>query len=157
MMSMFESSRTEKVYLGDDLVRDVSVDAIARFDGISNGNEEEVLRLPRCVLVALIRNYYCLMCRVIRKVVDRYSSTVVGVTTSSKNGWGRCCYGRQWWRERGGYVCVMGGELDDGGTEKVTNVGGWTKYIMLKEGVGLEEVQRMVSEITSNILTVHKL
>jgi len=28
---------------------------------------------------------------------------------------------------------------------------------MLKEGVGLEEVRRMVSEITNDVLTVHKL
>ena len=49
------------------------------------------------------------------------------------------------------------GKLDDGGVGKVTHVGGWTKYIVLKEGVGLEQVRRMVSEITSNVLTVHKL
>ena len=29
------------------------------------------------VLVALTRNYYCLVCRVIEKVVDRYSGTIV--------------------------------------------------------------------------------
>ncbi|KAJ8428563.1 hypothetical protein Cgig2_000427 [Carnegiea gigantea] len=81
----------------------------------------------------------------------------VGVTTSGKNGWERRYYGRQWWGERGGYVCVMGGKLDDGGAEKVTHVGGWMKYIVLKDGVALEEVQRMVSEITSDVLTVHKL
>ncbi|KAJ8437412.1 hypothetical protein Cgig2_008765 [Carnegiea gigantea] len=88
--------------------------------------------------------------RVIGKVVDRYSGTVVDVTTSGENGWGRCYCGRQWWAERGG--C-----LDDGGVRKVTHVGGWTKYIVLKEGVGLEEVRRIVSEITSDVLTVHKL
>ncbi|KAJ8440894.1 hypothetical protein Cgig2_022750 [Carnegiea gigantea] len=72
-----------------------------------------------------------------------YGSTVVGVTTSGKNGWGRCYCGRQWWGERGGCVCVMGDKLDDGGAGKVTHVEGWTKYIVLKEGVGLEEVRRM--------------
>ena len=39
-------------------------------------------------LVALTRNCYCLMYRVIGKVVDRYSGTVVCVTMSGKNGWG---------------------------------------------------------------------
>ncbi|KAJ8441438.1 hypothetical protein Cgig2_023624 [Carnegiea gigantea] len=48
-------------------------------------------------------------------------------------------------------------ELDDGETGKVTYVGDWTKCIVLKEGVRLEEVRRMVSEITSNVLTVHQL
>ncbi|KAJ8446148.1 hypothetical protein Cgig2_015919 [Carnegiea gigantea] len=94
------------------------------------------------VLIVLTRNCY-LMCRVIGKVVDRYSGTVVGVTTYGKNGWGYCRCGRQWWRERGGCVRVMEDELDDGGAEKVTYVGGWTKCIVLKEGVGLEEVRRM--------------
>ncbi|KAJ8420889.1 LOW QUALITY PROTEIN: hypothetical protein Cgig2_003185 [Carnegiea gigantea] len=35
--------------------------------------------------------------------------------------------------------------------------GGSKKYIMLKEGLGTEEVQRMVSEVTSHDLTVQKL
>ena len=48
------------------------------------------------LFVALIRNCYSLMCMVIRKVFDRYSGTVVGVMTSSRNGWRRCCCGRQW-------------------------------------------------------------
>ncbi|KAJ8440895.1 hypothetical protein Cgig2_022751 [Carnegiea gigantea] len=56
------------------------------------------------------------------------------------------------------WLCMCyGGKLDDGGAGKVTHVGGWTKYIVLKESVGLEEVRRMVSEITNDILTVHKL
>jgi len=45
-------------------------------------------------------------------------------------------------------------ELDDSGGGKVTYVRGWTK---LKEDMGLEEVQRKVSEITGNELTVQKL
>lgn len=49
-----------------------------------------------------------------------------------------------------------GGELDDGGTGKVIYVGGWTKCIVLKEGMGLEEVQRKVSEISGNDLIVYK-
>ncbi|KAJ8426836.1 hypothetical protein Cgig2_025241 [Carnegiea gigantea] len=51
----------------------------------------------------------------------------------------------------------MGGELDDGGGRKVTHIGGWTKCIVLKEDMGLEDVQRKVSEITGNDLTVRKL
>jgi len=35
--------------------------------------------------------------------------------------------------------------------------GGWTKCIVLKEGLGMDEVRRMVSEITGNDLTVQKL
>ena len=38
------------------------------------------------LFVALIRNCCSLMCMVIGKVVDRYSGTVVGVMTSSRNG-----------------------------------------------------------------------
>ncbi|KAJ8441429.1 hypothetical protein Cgig2_023615 [Carnegiea gigantea] len=83
---------------------------------------------------------------VIGKVVDRYSGTVVRYSVLQRL---EAVVG-----ERGGCVCVMGGKLGDSGGEKVTHVGGWTKYIVLKEGVGLEEVQRMV---TSNVLTVHKL
>jgi len=51
----------------------------------------------------------------------------------------------------------MGGELDDCGAGKVTCVGDWTKCIMLKEGMRLEEVRRKVSEITGSDLTVQKL
>ena len=51
----------------------------------------------------------------------------------------------------------MGGELDDVGGGKVTYVGGWTKCILLKEDMGLEEVRRKVSEITGIELTVQKL
>ena len=50
-----------------------------------------------------------------------------------------------------------GGELDDGGAEKVTYVGDWTKCIILKKGLGMEEVQRMMSEIASNGLIMQKL
>ncbi|KAJ8423694.1 hypothetical protein Cgig2_003378 [Carnegiea gigantea] len=50
----------------------------------------------------------------------------------------------------------MGGELDDGGAEKVTYAAGLTKCIMLKEGIGMEEVRRMVIEITGNDLSVKK-
>ncbi|KAJ8437291.1 hypothetical protein Cgig2_006395 [Carnegiea gigantea] len=42
-------------------------------------------------------------------------------------------------------------------SKKVTYVGGWIKCIVLKEGIGMEEVRRMVSEITGNDLTVQKL
>jgi len=34
-------------------------------------------------------------------------------------------------------------------------MGGWTKYIMLKEGVGLEEMRRMVSETTSDVFLLY--
>ncbi|KAJ8442637.1 hypothetical protein Cgig2_003681 [Carnegiea gigantea] len=51
----------------------------------------------------------------------------------------------------------MGGELDNGGGGKVTYVEGWTKCMVLKEDMELEEVRRKVSEITSNELTVQKL
>ena len=51
----------------------------------------------------------------------------------------------------------MGGELDDGGGGKVTYVGGWTKCMVLKKDMELEEVLRKVSEITSSELTVQKL
>jgi len=37
------------------------------------------------LFVVLTRNCYCLMCRLIRKVVDRYSGTVVSVVTSGTN------------------------------------------------------------------------
>jgi len=51
----------------------------------------------------------------------------------------------------------MRDELDDGGDGKVICVGCWTKCIVLKDGLGLEEVRRMVSEITCNVYIVHKL
>ena len=54
------------------------------------------------------------------------------------------------------WLCMCyGGKLDDGGAGKVAHVGGWTKYIMLKEGVGLEEMRRMVSETTSDVFLLY--
>jgi len=47
--------------------------------------------------------------------------------------------------------------LDDSRGGKVRYVGGWTKCIVLKENMGLDEVRRKVSEITDNELTVQKL
>ena len=38
------------------------------------------------LFVPLTRNCYCLMCRVIGKVADPYSGTVVDVATSGTNG-----------------------------------------------------------------------
>jgi len=61
------------------------------------------------LLVVLTINYYCLMCRAIGKVVDRYSGTIVGVVMFGTNGQRWCCCGRQWWRKRGSCLCVMGG------------------------------------------------
>ena len=43
------------------------------------------------LLVVLTRNYYCLICRVIEKVVNRYGGAVVGVVTFGTNGQ-RWCY-----------------------------------------------------------------
>ena len=80
---------------------------------------------------------------------------VAGVTTSGKNEWGQCCCERQWWRERGSCICVIGGELDDSRVGKVTYVGGLDKVYRAQRG--LEEMQRMMSEITSNVLTMYKL
>ena len=47
--------------------------------------------------------------------------------------------------------------LDNGGARKVMYVGGWTKCIVLKEGLGSEEGRRKVSEIIGNDFTVQKL
>ncbi|KAJ8421255.1 hypothetical protein Cgig2_027766 [Carnegiea gigantea] len=49
-----------------------------------------------------------------------------------------------------------GGELDNGGPGKITYAGGSMKCIMLKEGLEIEEVRRVVTEITGNNLTVQK-
>ncbi|KAJ8441456.1 LOW QUALITY PROTEIN: hypothetical protein Cgig2_023642 [Carnegiea gigantea] len=59
----------------------------------------------------------------------------------------------------GGRELLMcyGGELDDGGGGKVTYVGGWTKCMVLKEDIVLEEMRRKVSEIIGNELTMRKL
>ncbi|KAJ8447987.1 hypothetical protein Cgig2_028863 [Carnegiea gigantea] len=56
-----------------------------------------------------------------------------------------------------GYGPSLGGKLEDGGVGTVTYTGGWTKCIVLKEGMGLEEVRRKVSEITGNDFVVRKL
>jgi len=56
------------------------------------------------------------------------------------------------------WLCMCdGGQVGRSWSWKSNTCGGWTKYIMLKEGVGFEEVRRMVSEITSDVFTVHKL
>ena len=46
---------------------------------------------------------------------------------------------------------------EESGYEKVTYVGGSRKYIVVKEGMGLEEVRRMVMEIAGSDLFEHKL
>jgi len=45
------------------------------------------------------------------------------------------------------------GELEERGDGKVTYVGGLRKRIIAKEGMGVEEVPRMVTEITGNDLS----
>ncbi|KAJ8432834.1 LOW QUALITY PROTEIN: hypothetical protein Cgig2_008548 [Carnegiea gigantea] len=72
--------------------------------------------------------------RVIGKVVDTYSGTIVGGAMSEMNGDNVAMGGNGGGRE--------GGELDDGGGGKVTHVWGWTKCIVLKDDMGLEDVQR---------------
>ena len=51
----------------------------------------------------------------------------------------------------------MGGELKEGGDGKVTYLGGSRKCIVLKEGAGIEEVGRMVTEISENELCEQKM
>ena len=51
----------------------------------------------------------------------------------------------------------MGGGLKEGEYGKVTYVGGSRKYIVVKEGMRLEEVRSMVAEITDSDLSKHKL
>ena len=48
----------------------------------------------------------------------------------------------------------MGGKLEDGEDGKVTYEGGSTKCVVLEKGMGVEEVQRMVTAITGNDLGV---
>ncbi|KAJ8428632.1 LOW QUALITY PROTEIN: hypothetical protein Cgig2_015750 [Carnegiea gigantea] len=48
----------------------------------------------------------------------------------------------------------MGGELEDGGDRRVTYEKGSRKCTMLEEGMGMEEVQRMVTEIIGNNLKI---
>ncbi|KAJ8437177.1 LOW QUALITY PROTEIN: hypothetical protein Cgig2_003806 [Carnegiea gigantea] len=48
-------------------------------------------------------------------------------------------------------------KLEDGGDRKVTYAGVSRKCMVVKEGMGMEEVQRIVTEITGNDLTDHKL
>ncbi|KAJ8436492.1 hypothetical protein Cgig2_000477 [Carnegiea gigantea] len=52
---------------------------------------------------------------------------------------------------------LWGGELEDGGDRKVTYLGGSRKCIVLKEGAGIEEVRRMVTEISGNELSEQKV
>ncbi|KAJ8445026.1 hypothetical protein Cgig2_022546 [Carnegiea gigantea] len=51
----------------------------------------------------------------------------------------------------------MGAELEDGGYGRVTYVRGSRKCIVLKEGTWMEEVRRMVTQITGNDLSEQKL
>ncbi|KAJ8422374.1 hypothetical protein Cgig2_006444 [Carnegiea gigantea] len=67
-------------------------------------------------------------------------------------------------REGFGHLTLVDGyersgkqQLEDGGDGKVTYTGGSRKCTVLKEGVEMEEVRRMVTKITGNDLTKHKL
>jgi len=59
-------------------------------------------------------------------------------------------------RELAVYV-LCGKELEECGDRKVTYVGGPRKCIVMKEGTGVEEVQRMVMEIACSNLSEQTL
>jgi len=50
-----------------------------------------------------------------------------------------------------------GGELEDGGDEKLTYLWGSRKCIVLKKGAGIDEVRRMVTEISGKELSKQKV
>ena len=47
--------------------------------------------------------------------------------------------------------------MEDGGDRKVTCAGVSRKCMVVKEGMGMEKVRRIVTEITGNDLTDHRL
>ncbi|KAJ8429661.1 hypothetical protein Cgig2_001657 [Carnegiea gigantea] len=94
---------------------------------------------------------------VIGKVVDPYSGTTVDGATSDRNGWRRCSCGRQWWRQRGSCLCLMG--LSWTMMEMESNVcRGLDEVYRDERGYGLEEMRRkslkydrgMVMELEGN-------
>ncbi|KAJ8440407.1 hypothetical protein Cgig2_017640 [Carnegiea gigantea] len=54
-------------------------------------------------------------------------------------------------------VYVLWGELEEGQDGKVTHVGGSRKYFVVKEGMRVEEVQRMATEIIGSDLSEQKI
>ena len=88
-------------------------------------------------------------CRVIEKILGRVTGGLLIVVIFSRNGCRRCCCGRQRWGEISS-SCVMGGELEEGGYGKVTYVGWSSKCIVVNDGMRLEEVRSMVTEITGS-------
>ena len=70
---------------------------------------------------------------------------VGGVVIGAKGGGGISC------------VCVMGGVLEKGGDGKVTYEGGLRKCMLVKEEVGVKEVQRMVLESIGGNFSEHKI
>ena len=97
------------------------------------------------------------MCRKDENDGDCDSATVVDVVTYSGNGRRRWWCGRQWWREGSGCVCVMGGQMEEGGDGKVTYLGGSKKCVVLKEGARIEEVRRVVTELSGIELSERKV
>jgi len=60
----------------------------------------------------------------------------------------RMCYGDKWGMTDGvqriSYVCIMGGVMEDGGEEKMRYNGGSRKCMLVREGMGVEELREMV-------------
>ena len=109
------------------------------------------------VLFVMTEIYYYMSCRVIEKMLHEVTGIVLVAVMCSRNGCRRYYYGKWWCREGASCVCVMGGELEESGDGKVTYVEGLTKCIMLKEGMAVEEVLRLVTDITGSDLCERKL
>ena len=56
-----------------------------------------------------------------------------------------------------GSVCVVGGVLGERGYEKVTYEGRLRKCMLMKEGIGVKAVQRMVTESIRGDFSEHKV
>ncbi|KAJ8432067.1 hypothetical protein Cgig2_030503 [Carnegiea gigantea] len=54
-------------------------------------------------------------------------------------------------------VCVMRGMLEEGGDEKVTYEGGLRKCVLMKEGIRVKEIQRMLTESICGDFLKHKV
>ncbi|KAJ8427958.1 hypothetical protein Cgig2_023253 [Carnegiea gigantea] len=75
----------------------------------------------------------------------------------SSNGWERCSSKRRWEGEGDSYVCFVRGMLVESGDGKVTYEGGSRKCMVMREGMGAEELLKMMRKMTGSNISEEKL
>jgi len=89
------------------------------------------------VLFVMTKIYYCMTCKIIGKILGGATSIILVIVTFSRNRCKPSYCERQCLGEGGSSCsCVMGGDLVEGGDEKVIYVGMSRKCTMVKRRWG---------------------